>query len=141
VKFKDESMSNQAAEIFAVELEGWLYGLKAFPGKMYPALVQQVIKELAPALGSAMAAGVEIDFIAIARKFLASANGVITERAIIHHLLVQLPNPRQLNEELQYKLAISLNAVEVKFPGVVSSAQKAWALSHQSAPEAVRVAA
>lgn len=124
-------MNKQALEIFAVELDGWLYGLKAFPGKIYPALVQQVVKELAPALTEAMKAGVEIDFIKIANKFLAVASGVVTERAIIHHLLVQLPDPRDLDEERQYLLAIALNKVENKFPGSVASAQQIWLETRQ----------
>ncbi len=129
-------MGSQAAEIFAVELDGWLYGLRGFPGKMYPALVQQVIKELAPALSEAMKAGVEIDFLNIAGKFLGSVGGVITERAIIHHLLVQLPDPRELDEDRQYRLADALNKVEGKFPGVVASAQQAWLDSRPNRPSA-----
>lgn len=128
-------MNRNAAETFAVELEGWIYGLKAFPGKMYPALVQQVIKELAPAISAAVKEGVELDFVAIAQKFLASANGVITTRAIVHHLLVLIPDPRQLDEERQYTLAVALNKAEQKFPGIVASAQKAWNAARQvSAP-------
>ena len=131
--------NKNAAETFSVELEGWLYGLKAFPSKMYPALVQQVIKELAPALTVAVNAGVELDLITIAEKFLASANGVITQRAIVHHLLVQVPDPRGLDEERQYTLAIALNKVEQKFPGVVASAEQAWKAKRSSEPAPIAV--
>jgi len=121
------------AEIFAVEIDGWCYGLANFPGEVYPELVHRVIKELADSFRLAIDHGVAFDVIELASKFAKSAKFVVTEKEATYSILAQLPNPAVLNEDGQYTLAAIVDKVDQVFEGTLEKLQNRWRVERKVA--------
>ena len=117
------------SEIFAIEIEGWCYGIEHYPGEVHPALVHRIIKELGESFRMAISHGVEFNVIELAGKISKAAKYLLPERDVALSVLSQLPCPTGLNEqETQTLHAIVLN-VDSVYPGTLQRLQRKWELA------------
>jgi hypothetical protein len=125
------SVVNKFDEVFAIEIEGWAYGIQNYPGEVFPGLVHAVIREIKPTFRSAIEHGVPFDIMAISRKLSKAAKFLVTEKEIAFSILAQLPNPIDLDEDGQYIMAQVIDPVEQEYGGALSRLQKKWAYEKQ----------
>ena len=121
-------------EIFWIVIDGWAYGIKQYPGEIYPELVYGVVKEIGNDIKLAIKYNVVVDVLLIAEKFNASAKYLVPEKELAFNILAQFPSPAELKTEDQlYTLAQSIDGVEKMFPGAIARLEKKWGLGHQQA--------
>ncbi len=127
-------------EVFTIEIEGWCYGVRNYPGELFPGLIHAVIRELAPTFRKAIEHHVAFDIVAIAKKFEKVARGVVKNKEIAFSILSRLPNPLELDEDAQYVLAQVVDRVEQEYGGALERLQRKWA-KERKALEAKKQAA
>ena len=114
-------------EIFAIEIDGWCYGLQNYPGEIYPGLVHAVIRELAPSYRAAIEHNLVFDVLDVSKRFSRAAKYLIHEKEVCFSILAQFPNPATLDEEGQYVLAQLIDQVEQHHGGALARLQRKWA--------------
>lgn len=121
-------------EIFWLVIDGWAYGIKQYPGEIYPELVYRVVKELSEEFRLAIQHNIVFDIITIVQKFASAAKFQVDEKELAFNILARLPSPNELKTEDQlYTLAQTIDIVEKVYPGAISRLEKKWGLSHQQA--------
>lgn len=129
-------VKNRYDEIFAVELEGWCYGLQNYPGEIFSGLVHAVIKELRPSFKDAIQSLVLLDLLAISKKISRAAKYLVHEKEITFSILAQLPNPSELDEDAQFVLAQVIDQVEQAYGGALERLHRKWAYERKKAEAA-----
>ena len=124
------NVRNRFDEVFSVEMEGWCYGIRNYPGEIFPGLIHAVIREMEPLLRSALEHNHAFDILALAKSLSESARHLVHEKEIVFSLLSHFPNPRELDEDAQYVMAQVIDAVEQVHGNALSRLQKKW--SHES---------
>ncbi len=121
-------------ELFWETVDGWAYGIKNYPGEIYPELVYQVVKELGDDIRLAIRCELIVDLIKIGEKFNAAAKYLVPEKELAFNLLAQLPSPSQLKTENQlFSLAQAIDSVEKKIPGAIERLERKWGMASQRA--------
>lgn len=120
-------------EVFAVEIDGWCYGIANYPGEVYPELVHRVVKELREHLKLAIDANVIFDIVDIAGRFSKAAKGVVAEKELAFSILGQLPTPQELSEDGMYTLGAVIDRVEQTYGGALKRLEKKWAATRVAA--------
>lgn len=113
-------------EIFAIEIDGWCYGIQNYPGEVFPGLVHAVIKELAPTFRTAIAHHYVFNIIEISQKFSRSAKYLVHEKEIAFSILAQMPAPPELDEDEQFIMAQLIDQVEQSHGGAIERLQRKW---------------
>lgn len=118
---------NSYGKIFAIEIEGWAYGIEKYPGEIYPELVHSVIRELKDSFHMAIRQQVAFDVCFIAKQFSKAAKYLVHEKELVFSILAQLPSPNQLStEDEMYVLATILDKVEQVHNGAIARLEKKW---------------
>lgn len=120
-------------EIFAIEIEGWCYGISTSPGEIFRGLVHRVVKELNPSFRVAIEHNVVFDIIDISKRFSKAAKFLIHEKEVAFSILLQLPNPQTMTEEQQFVLAQIVDRVEQTYGGALDRLQKKWYAERRAA--------
>ncbi|MDZ4784744.1 MAG: hypothetical protein SGJ02_01580 [bacterium] len=122
-------------ELFWIVIDGWAYGIKQYPGEIYPELVYRVVRELRTDIQLAIQCNILVDVMLITEKFSAAAKYLVPEKELAFNILAQLPCPSELKTEDQlYTLAQTVDRVEQMYPGaVVSRLEKKWQLNQAQA--------
>jgi len=120
-------------EIFAIEIEGWCYGISTFPGEIFRGLVHRVIKELNPSFKAAVEHNVVFDILDISKRFSKAAKFLIHEKEVAFSILLQLPNPLTLDEDQQFVIAQIVDKVEQAYGGAIDRLQKKWYAERRAA--------
>lgn len=124
-----QAVAARYQEVFAVEVEGWCYGIAQYPGEIFPALIFSIIKELAPSFHQAIICGVEVDVLDIAMKLSRAAKYLVDEQEIGMRVFLQLPNPAELPVHSHDVLEKIIQKVEATYPGAASLLEQKWAQS------------
>jgi hypothetical protein len=123
--------STRYQEVFAVEIEGWCYGISQYPGEIFPALIFSIIKELAPSFHQAIVCGVEVDVLDIAMKLSRAAKYLVDEQEIGMRVFLLLPNLAELPVHSQNVLEKIIQKVDTTYPGAASLLEEKWAQSQK----------
>lgn len=117
---------NSFDEIFAVETDGWCYGIANYPGEIHPALVHRMVKELAPLLREAVENNLIFNVLALAEKLSRAAKYLVPEREIAFGILASLPHPADFGEEGHFVLGQLVDQVENAYGGALDRMQQKW---------------
>lgn len=120
-------------EIFAVEIDGWCYGIANYPGEIFPGLIHRVVKELANSFKAAVEHNVVFDILDVSLKLSRAAKYLVDEREICFGILAQLPNPSTLDEDGQFTLAQIIDQAEQAHGGALERLEKKWKLDKKRA--------
>jgi hypothetical protein len=120
------NVRNRFDEVFAVEMEGWCYGIRNYPGEIFPGLIHAVIREMEPLIRNALEHNHAFDILALAKSLSESARHLVHEKEIVFSLLSHFPNPRELDEDAQYVMAQVIDTVEQAHGNALSRLQKKW---------------
>lgn len=120
-------------EIFAIEIDGWAYGIQNYPGEIFPGLVHAVIKELRPSFKAAIEHNVIFDVLAVSKKISRAAKYLVHEKEIAFSVLAQLPTPSDLDEDGQFIMAQIIDQVEQAYGGALARLQRKWAYERRRA--------
>jgi hypothetical protein len=121
-------------ELFWETAEGWAFGMKNYPGEIYPELVYQVVKEFGEDIRLAIRCELILDLMKIHEKFTAAAKYLVPEKELAFNILAQLPKPSELRTENQlFALAQAIDSVEKKIPGAIERLERKWGLIAQRA--------
>ncbi len=123
-------------EIFAIEIEGWCYGIQNYPGEIFSGLIHAMVKELRPSLQAAIEHNVLFDILAISKKFSRAAKYLVHEKEIAFSILAQLPNPSELDEDRQFIMAQIIDQVEQAYGGALDRLQRKWSYERSKKNEA-----
>ena len=123
-------------EMFAIEVEGWCYGIENYPGEVFPGLIHAVIKELRPSFKAAIEHNVMYDILAIPKRVSRACKFLVHEKEIAFSILAQLPHPSQLDEDGQFIMAQIIDHVEQKYGGALERLQKKWKAGPRAEKEA-----
>lgn len=123
-------------EIFAIEIEGWCYGIQNYPGEIFSGLIHAMVKELRPSLQAAIEHNVLFDILAISKKFSRAAKYLVHEKEIAFSILAQLPNPSDLDEDRQFIMAQIIDQVEQAYGGALDRLQRKWSYERSKKNEA-----
>ncbi len=126
-------MDDRFSEIFAVEIDGWCYGIANYPGEIYPELVHRVIKELRESFRVAIEHGVMFDILDIAGKISKASKYLVGEKEAAYSILAQLPNPARLPEDQMYTMASIIDKVEAVYGGTLEKLQRKWVVERKAA--------
>ncbi len=128
-------MSDTASfeEIFAVEIDGWCYGIANYPGEIFPGLIHRVVKELSNSFKAAVEHNVVFDILDVSLKLSRAAKYLVDEREICFGILAQLPNPSTLDEDGQFTLAQIIDQAEQAHGGALERLEKKWKLDKKRA--------
>lgn len=114
-------------ELFWETVSGWSYGIKNYPGEIYPELVYQVVKELGEDIRLAIKCELIIDLMKIVQDFTAAAKFLTPEKELAFNVLAQLPKPSELKTENQlFALAQAIDSVERRIPGAIDRLERKW---------------
>ena len=114
------------ASIFSVEIDSWCYAFSRFPGELSQELIYRVVKEMSPALRSAIANNYAFDLLEAAGKIHRGIQGFLSLKEVVFVLLVNLPAPYGLDEEEQYVLAQIIDQGEREFGDVLNQLEQKW---------------
>ena len=118
---------NRYDELFAIEMEGWCYGLTNYPGEIFPELVHGVVRELKPSFLKAIQMEVIFDVVKIAQQFSKAAKYLVPEKEIVFSMLAQFPPPQTLKtEDEMYVMAQILDKVEQAHQGAIERLERRW---------------
>ena len=120
--------NNNFSEVFALEIDGWCYGISNYPGEIYPGLVHRIIREVKPAFDAAIANQHVFEVSDIASRLSKAAKYLISEKEIAFSIMSHLPNPMQLDERGKRTLAQIVNSAELKYSGALARLQRRWHL-------------
>ncbi|MCB0354566.1 MAG: hypothetical protein KDD64_13615 [Bdellovibrionales bacterium] len=120
-------IKNRFDEVFAIEVEGWCYGIQSYPGELFPGLIHAVVRECAPSFKAAVEHNFVFDILELSKRFSRAAKYLVHEKEICFSVLAQLPNPSHLNEDGQFVLAQIVDQVEQKYGGALERLQRKWA--------------
>lgn len=126
-----QSASNGYNEIFAIEMDGWCYGIQNYPGEVFPGLIHAVVKELAPGFKLAIEHGYAFNALELSAKLSKAAKYLVHEKEIAFSVMAQLPCPHQLNEDGQYTLAQVIDPVEQAYGGVMERLERKWSFERK----------
>lgn len=118
--------NNQYEEIFKIEVDGWCYGIKNFPGEVSAGLVHRIIRELTDPFRAAIEHSYPFSVLDVASKISATSNYLIGEREVAFSILAQLPNPVTLSEQQVIILDKIVDEAEQAFGGVRTRIEKLW---------------
>ncbi|MCB0310108.1 MAG: hypothetical protein KDD42_02660 [Bdellovibrionales bacterium] len=113
-------------EIFAIEMDGWCYGIQNYPGEIFPGLIHAVVKEISPGFRMALQHHYAFNVMELSSKLSKAAKFLVHEKEIAFSIMAQLPNPSELNEDEQFILAQVIDPVEVAYGGVIERLQRKW---------------
>lgn len=114
------------ADIFALEIDSWCYGLSRYGGELTPALVHRVVEELAPVFRSALDYKFVFDLLGTSKKIQGASSKVVDELEITLNILSQLPSPYALDEERQFVYAQIIDQADKAYGGVLECFEKRW---------------
>lgn len=139
------TVKNHYNEIFGIEIDGWCYGIKSYPGTLSNTIVHAVVRELAPSFRRAVEHLFIFDVLLVAKNISLACKVIVDPKEIAFSILANLPHPQTLSEEEQYILAQIVDQVEKEYGGALSRLKRKWAheskkFSHPKhpAPEADR---
>jgi hypothetical protein len=118
-------------EIFAIELDGWCYGIQNYPGEVFPGLVHAVVRELRPGFKKAIEHNVPFDVLKVSKSISRAAKYLVHEKEIAFSVLAQLPSPLELDEDGQYIMAMIIDQVEQEYGGALERLQRKWAFDKE----------
>ena len=121
------TVENGFNEIFDIEIEGWCFGITQYPGEIFPGLIHNVIKEMAPSFKAAVEHLYEFDILNAALQISKACKYIVHEKEIAFSILVQLPHPSTVTEEGKSILTRIVNQVEQEHGGAVVRMEKRWA--------------
>lgn len=113
-------------EIFAIEMDGWCYGIQNYPGEIFPGLIHSVVKELAPSFRAAVEHNYVFNILDLSQKISKAAKFLIHEKEICYSVLAQLPHPGTLDEEGQFVLAQIIDQAEQAYGGILDRMKRKW---------------
>lgn len=120
-------------EIFAIEIDGWCYGIQNYPGEIFPGLIHAVIRELRRSFKKAIEHNVAFDVLEISKSFSRAAKYLVHEKEIAFSVLAQLPSPMELDEDGQYIMAVIIDQVEQEYGGALERLHRKWAYERKNA--------
>ena len=118
-------------EIFAIEVDGWCYGIQNYPGEVFPGLVHAVVRELRPGFKKAIEHNVAFDVLKVSKGISRAAKYLVHEKEIAFSILAQLPTPLELDEDGQYVMAMIIDQVEQTYGGALERLQRKWAFDKE----------
>lgn len=113
-------------EIFAIEMDGWCYGIQNYPGEIFPGLIHAVVKELSAGFKLAIEHNYAFNALELSTKLSKAAKYLVHEKEIAFSIMAQLPSPHELSEEGQYILAQIIDPVEQAYGGVIERLERKW---------------
>lgn len=121
-------MQNKFEEAFEVDISGWCYGLKHYPGEMHGALVHGIIREMSPIFYESICNNYAFDLVKVAQRICQACKYLIAEVEVVYSILAKIPSPRYFkNEDQMFTIATILDGVEKKYPGVITRMESRWA--------------
>jgi|688.fasta_scaffold1031546_2 hypothetical protein len=115
-------------EVFAIEIDGWCFGLTNYPGEVSPQVVHRIVRELQTSFQAAIEHNVVFDILGISQKISQAARFLVHEKEIALAIVAQLPNPAILLEEQQCVLGMIIDRVEATYGGALEGFYKRWQL-------------
>ncbi len=114
-------------EIFDVEIEGWCYGLRNYPGEVYTELVSCVLDEVSPCFKAALEVGYAFNVLDIAEKFVEAGHYIVDHYTITKLICQKLPNPSKIEDEDElYVVANILDKIESQYVGIHVVMENFW---------------
>lgn len=114
-------------EIFDIEIEGWCYGLRNYPGEVYTELVSSVLDEVSPCFKAALEIGLAFDVLNIAEKFVEASHYIVDHYTITKLICQKLPNPNKIEDEDElYVIAEILDKIEKQYIGIHIVMENFW---------------
>jgi hypothetical protein len=120
-------IKNRYDEVFAVEIDGWCYGISNFPGDISAPLVYRIVKELGTAFREAIEHHYAFDILELANKISYATKYRVDEKEVVFCILAQFPEPAEFDEGGQYVLAQMVDQVERTHGGAIERLRKKWA--------------
>ena len=114
-------------EVFAVEIDGWCYGISNFPGEISAPLVYRIVKELNTAFREAIEHHYAFDLLELSAKIARAAKYLVDEKEIAFCILAQFPEPEAFEQGAQYVLAEIVDQVERSYGGAIERLKAKWA--------------
>lgn len=119
--------SSYNKEVFDVEIEGWCYGLRNYPGEVYTELVSSVLDEVSPCFKAALEIGLAFDVLKIAEKFVEATHYIVDHYTITKLICQKLPNPNKMDDEDElYVIAEILDKIEKQYVGIHIVMENFW---------------
>lgn len=115
-------------EVFAVEIDGWCFGLANYPGEVSAQVVHRIVRELQSSFQAAIEHHVVFDILAVAAKISEAARFLVHEKEIALAVVAQLPNPAILSEDQQCVLGMVIDKVESQYEGALNGFYRRWNL-------------
>lgn len=119
-------VTNKYDEIFQIEIDGWCYGLKNYPGEVYATLVYAVVRELGVCYRCAIAHNYVFNVADLAKRLSKAAKYLVPEKDIAFCILTHLPNPAMLDNGEQVILSKIVEQTEAEFPGARDVVRNKW---------------
>lgn len=117
----------KVAKAFNDVIAGWIYGIREYPGEIYPELIYAVIKEMKQDLWMAIECLHIFDPVEIAEQVISAAKYLVDEKEVVFNLLAQLPSPGILKTEDQlFVLAQIVDKVEQRYEGALARLERKW---------------
>ena len=122
-------VKNRYDEVFAIEMEGWCFGLANYPGEISAQVIHRIIRELSASFQAAIEHYVVFNILELATKFSGAARYLVHDRELSFAILAQLPNPVILQDNDQREvLELVISHVEQAHPGAREAFYKRWNL-------------
>jgi hypothetical protein len=121
------TVKNHYNEIFGIEIDGWCYGVKNYPGELNSGIIHAVIKELGPTFRRAIEHHFIFDVLLVAKNISLAAKVIVEPKEVAFSILANFPHPQTLPEEEQYVLAQLVDQVEKEYGGALSRLKRKWA--------------
>lgn len=122
-------IKNRYDEVFAIEMDGWCFGLANYPGEISAQVIHRIIRELSTSFQAAIEHHVVFNILELANKFSAAARHLVHDRELSFAILAQLPNPNMLQDDIQREvLEHIIDNVEQVYEGAREAFYKRWQL-------------